>query len=209
MVARVACTKFLGVLIDEKLSCADHIKSIKMKITKGTGILEKEKKYINLSTLVTLYHSFIYPYLTYCLEVWGGAGDVYLLSLFKLQKRVVRIMTSLPHRAHTESIFLDLKLLNIYQLYKQKIVLFMFKYIRGCLPKLFNNYYIRNVDIHSHVTRQKKIKLHTHKCRTSAAQKAIRCYSVILWNEFSSKVCFDVSSTCYKRALKTFLLNQV
>ena len=37
----------------------------------------------------------------------------------------------------------------------------MFKYIRGCLPKLFNNYYIRNVDIHSHVTRQQN-KLHTH-----------------------------------------------
>ena len=96
--------------------------------------INKAKKYINLSTLVTLYHSFIYPYLTLCLQVWGGAGDVYLLSLFKLQKRVVRIMKSLTHRAHTEPIFLDLKLLNIYQLCKQKIVLFMFKYIRGCLP---------------------------------------------------------------------------
>ena len=74
--------------------------------------------------------------------MWGGAGDVYLLSLFKLQKRVVRIIKSLP------------------QLYKQKILLFMFKYIRGCLPKLFNNYYIRNVGIHSHVTRQQN-KLHT------------------------------------------------
>ena len=161
-----------------------------------------------MSTLVTLYHSFIYPYLTYCLEVWRGAGNVYLLSLFKLQKRVVRIMKSLPHRAHTEPIFLDLKLLNIYQLYKQKILLFRFEYIRGCLPKLFNNYYIRNVDIHSHVTRQQN-KLHTHKCRTSAAQKAFRCYGVTLWNEFSSKVCFDVSFTCYKRALKRFILNQV
>ena len=84
----------------------------------------------------------------------------------------------------------------------------MFKYIRGCLPKLFNNYYIWNVDIHIHVTRQQN-KLHTHKCRTSAAQKAIGCYGVILWNEFSSEVCFDVSFTCYKRTLKTFLLNQV
>ena len=84
--------------------------------------------------LVTLFHSCIYPYLTYCLEVWGGAGDVYLLSLFKLQQRVVRIMRSLPNRAQTEPIFLDLKLLNIYQLYKRKILLFMFKYIRGCLP---------------------------------------------------------------------------
>ena len=81
-----------------------------MKISKGTGIFNKAKKYKNLSTLVTLYHSFIYLYLTYCLEVWGGAGDVHLLSLFKLQKRVVRIMKSLPHRAHTEPIFLDLKL---------------------------------------------------------------------------------------------------
>ena len=30
----------------------------------------------------------------------------------------------------------------------------MFKCICGCLPKLFNNYYIWNVDIDSHVTQQ-------------------------------------------------------
>ena len=126
-----------------------------------------------MSTLVTLYHSFIYPYLTYRLEVWGGA--VCLLSLFKLQKRVVRIIKSLLHIAHTEPILFYLKLINIYQLYKQKILLFMFQYIRGCLPKMSNNYYIRNVDIHNYVTRQQN-KLLTHKCRTSAAQKAIRCY---------------------------------
>ena len=34
-------------------------------------------------------------------------------------------------------------------------------------------------------------------------------WGVILWNEFSSKVCFDVSFTFYKQALKTFLSNQV
>ena len=70
-------------------------------------------------------------------------------------------MKSLPHRAHTEPIFLDFILLNIYRLYKHNILSFMFKYIRGCLPKLFNNYYIRNENIHSHVARQKN-KLHTH-----------------------------------------------
>ena len=42
-IARVACTRFLGVLIDEKLSWTNHIKSIKMKISKGTGILNKAK----------------------------------------------------------------------------------------------------------------------------------------------------------------------
>ena len=96
----------------------NHIKSIKIKISKCTGILNKANKYLNLSTLVTLYHSFIYPYLTYCY--------LYLLSLFKLQKRMVRIIKSLTHRAHIEPIFLDLKLLNMYQLYKQRILLFIF-----------------------------------------------------------------------------------
>ena len=59
---------------------------LNLKPKKGTGILNKAKKYINLSRLVTLYQRFIYPYLTYCLEVWRGAGDVYLLSLLNLQK---------------------------------------------------------------------------------------------------------------------------
>ena len=97
-----------------------------------------------------------------------------------------RIMKSLHHRAHTVPIFLDLKLLKVYQIYKQKFLLFMFKYIRGYLPKLFNIYYIRNVDIHSHVTRQQN-KLHTHKCRTSAAQKAIRCSGVFYGMNFQAK----------------------
>ena len=54
MMAHVTCTKFIGVLIDEKLSWANHNKSIKKKILqeKGTGISNKGKKYINLSILV-------------------------------------------------------------------------------------------------------------------------------------------------------------
>ena len=43
----------------------------------------------------------------------------------------------------------------------------MLKYIRGSLPKLSNDNNIRNVDIHSHVTREQH-KLHTSKCITSA-----------------------------------------
>ena len=48
-------------------------------------------------------------------------------------------MKFLPHKANIEPIFLDFKLINIYLLYKQKILLFVFIYIRGCLSKLFNN----------------------------------------------------------------------
>ena len=30
----------------------------------------KARHYLNTSTLVSLYYSYVYPYLTYCIEVW-------------------------------------------------------------------------------------------------------------------------------------------
>ena len=80
------CTKFLSVLIDSKLTWCNHISYLKRKISKGIGILCKLRKCFSSSTLLTLYYSFIYPYLLYCIEVWGNTSQCYLFPLFKLQK---------------------------------------------------------------------------------------------------------------------------
>ena len=59
----------------------------------GIGIISAAKKHFSLPTLKILYFSFIYPYYTYCVEVWGNACQTHLLSLIKLQKRIVRIIS--------------------------------------------------------------------------------------------------------------------
>ena len=56
-------TKFLGVILDEKLTWADHILYIKGKLAKGLGIICKARKLLNAQTLRTLYHCFVYPYI--------------------------------------------------------------------------------------------------------------------------------------------------
>ena len=60
---RVVYTKFLGVIIDDKLNFVNHIAYIKNKISKGMGIIYKARKFLNKSILVNLYNSFVYPYL--------------------------------------------------------------------------------------------------------------------------------------------------
>ena len=42
----------------------------KCQIKRVAGILCKAKQVLKLSTLINLYSSFIYPYLTYCIEAW-------------------------------------------------------------------------------------------------------------------------------------------
>ena len=84
---KLESTAFLGVHIESNLTWSVHINYIQRKIAKGLGILGKARKYFSQSTLVTLYYTFIYPYLTYCVEVWGNANNIYISSLFKLQKK--------------------------------------------------------------------------------------------------------------------------
>ena len=73
-IEKVEHFKFLGVIIDSKLSWVDHIQFIKKKISKGLGILCKAIIVLKLRTLLTLFYSFIYPYILYCIEIWGSAS---------------------------------------------------------------------------------------------------------------------------------------
>ena len=60
------------------------------------------------------YYSLIYPYLTYCCQVWGATYLYNIEILNMLQKRVIRIICSETKHAHTEPLFKELKILNIY-----------------------------------------------------------------------------------------------
>ena len=46
-VSRVFKSKFLGIWIDHKLNWNDHIKHIKLKLSKSIGIICKAKKYFD------------------------------------------------------------------------------------------------------------------------------------------------------------------
>ena len=114
---KVKYTKFIGGIIDEYLNLAEHITTVKTKISRGIGILCKARRVLKTSTWVTLYIIFIYPSF-YCIEVWGGASDKYIKSLFKVQKRAVRLIKSTSYLAHTQPIVHALNILNISKIYK-------------------------------------------------------------------------------------------
>ena len=106
-------TKFLGVTLDEKLSWSKHIQNVSNKVSKGIGIIKKLRPFLNRSTLVDLYYAFVYPFLTYCIHVWGTACAVHLSKLTVLQKRAIRIIAGVSYRTHTDPILKNLSLSNL------------------------------------------------------------------------------------------------
>ena len=63
----------LGVTIDDKLTWKCHRENISRKISKSVAIIYKLKLFVNNKTLLDLYYSLIYTYMTYCNIVWGTA----------------------------------------------------------------------------------------------------------------------------------------
>ena len=149
-------------------------------------------------TLLSLYYSLIYPYLTCCIQVWGSTYQSHLSKLVILQKKIVRIIHGVPPRTHTEPLFSELNILKVSSLYKNSIALFMYKLNYSKLPGVFP-IFVHNYEIHYYETRQLK-HFHLSLCRTNLSKMSINYQGPIIWNEISSNVDIDCSiGTCKKR----------
>lgn len=204
-ISRIEKTKFLGVIIDEYLSFQYHIKYIEGKVSRGIGILYKSRPLLKNETLTTLYNAFIYPYFTYCIEVWGNTYNIYLDPLIKLQKRAVRTIIGCKKYDHTAPIFSQLKLLRLKEIYIYFIQLFMFKYHYNILPSVFNDFFECNNLIHEHLTRQSNL-LHVPLSHSNLVSRTARIVGVRCYNYFSKILTWDVSYISYKKELKKHLL---
>ena len=85
-IAQVNKAKFPGVMIDDKLNWKDHILYISNKISKGIGVIIKARVLGN-NTLLSLYYSLVYPYFTYCCQIWGATYVYNIEILSKLQEK--------------------------------------------------------------------------------------------------------------------------
>ena len=200
----VKFTKFLGVMIDSNLTWKHHIDYISSKISKNIGILKKARKILANDTLLTLYYSFIYPYLNYCIHIWGSSAHIHLNKILLLQKKIVRIISGVNRLSHSEPLFINLSVLTMTKLHKYNIGLLMYKYHHGWLPQILN-IFERNSDIHQYSTRQAN-QLHIPVYKTELGKRSFHFQAVKIWNEIYSALSVNVKIGTFKRKLKSFLI---
>jgi hypothetical protein len=196
-------TKFLGVIIDNKFTWKQHIQYTANKISKCIGIINKAKKYLDHTSLVSLYYSFLYPYLSYCIIVWGGTYPSNLDSLIKAQKSAVRCICNKSKRSNTSQLFKQLNILKLMDIYHINTAMFMFKFYNKSLPSIFSDYFTYNINIHSYGTRQKN-KIHVPKFKTNLGKETVKYTGSVLFNLLIDKVEFCCSLDLFKKSIKLY-----
>ena len=98
----------LPYILDEKLKWNTQIKQIESKVSKGIGMMYQSKGRLDQRSLLTLYNSIIFPYLYYCVEVWGNTCSTRLRKLEKLQKQAIQVINRLKYKDSTNCLFFKL-----------------------------------------------------------------------------------------------------
>ena len=185
---------------------------MKGKVSRGIGVLYKCKPLLNENAMRMLYNAIIYPYFTYCIEVWGSTYSSYIDIISKIQKRAIRTITNARKYDHTKPLYKKLCLLNIREIYVYYIQLFMFKYHRKILPCYFDDLFTKNTCIHSVNTRQQNL-LHIPLIRTLPFSRSVRLSGAYVYNHFyklaeiRNDLQLDVSYATYKTHLKRHILS--
>ena len=198
--------KFLGVHIDSKLNRSYHIQCIRKKMSKGFGILYRAKNYLEYDTLLTLYYSFIYPYIVYCIEVWGSTTKGNLVSLLKLHKRVLRIIKSVPTRTDSALLFLELGILSVFKVYMMKLAVVTIKSYNGFSIESIKELFTEVQSVHDRDTRQSR-KYYFPFTRKEIVRKSFKYRAAKLWNHLFDILEINCSVACFKLYVKSYLTN--
>ena len=160
-------TRFLGVIIDDKLNWDAHIKHLKRKLNYAIATLSRIMDSIPKHLHRNLYYTLFESHLSYCISVWGAAAQYRISSLWTIQKQCIRVLfgdreafldkyntcaRSRPFGLqtlgndfympeHTKPLFHEKKILSIHNLYTFHCFMETYKILKFRQPRsLFDKY---------------------------------------------------------------------
>ena len=85
-------TKYLGLLLDSKLTWENHIQELNKKMVKYTGIFSKVRHYLPITCCKTVYNAFMFSRLSYGSEIYFNTTKKYINPLIVTQNKLSRII---------------------------------------------------------------------------------------------------------------------
>ena len=145
--------KYLGLLMDDRLTWKFHINELCKKLNRSVGMLYKIRHLCPKSVLRSLYFSIFNSHLVYGLPVWGNTDKIYTEKLNMLQKKAIRAITFSDYKAPSRPILKALGILSLNDLYQYQISSLMWDLDHDILPTSISSYFIKRRNAHSHSTR--------------------------------------------------------
>ena len=119
-------TKFLGLYLTEDVKWDVHIKHVFNILNKNNCVIHSLKNVTSINTLRSIYIAHFLSHLIYGILFWGG--DSQSTKVFKLQKKVVRLICNIKRKTSCREIFRTLNILPVPCVYIMETVYYINPY---------------------------------------------------------------------------------
>ncbi len=201
-------TRFLGVIIDSGLKWSNHINFVSKRSAKMLGILRRVCPLVHSSAFLTLYYSFLFPFINYCNIVWAATYPTYLKKLIVIQKKYLRFISHSNRYAPSAPLYNKFKVLPIdkVNIYQTCLLMHTFIYRKQDLPDSFQSLFTPISHVHSFQTRHSNNNLLLPYTQTTRHQFNISFRGPKLWSDLSPSLRSMSSYSAFKKHLKRLLL---
>jgi hypothetical protein len=190
LIPNVSHTKFLGVNIDSTLSWRTHIEQLISKFSTACYVIRS----MSHTTLIVVYYSLFHSIINYGLIFWGNSS--YCCKIFRMQKKVIRIIMGCRGRDKCRNLFKKLRILPLKS-----------QYLLSLLLLVVNNkdQFIANSENYS-INMRQSTNLHLPQAKLARYQKRVYNLGIKIYNSLPSDIKnFSYNLKKFKAVLKTFL----
>lgn len=193
--SEVKSTKYLGLIIDNKLNWKEQIVNMCKKLSSSAYALRKLAPILNIDALVTAYHGIVGSYLRYGIIFWGNS--TYRELAFRAQKKCLRAMLQIPSDESCRPFFIKYKILTCPSLYVLETALFV-----KANPQL----YLRQSALVKRSRRDDDIVI-VPRANTALMRKGILCMAPKIYNKIPKNIR-DLKYELFKKTLKKYLVEK-
>jgi Reverse transcriptase (RNA-dependent DNA polymerase) len=201
---RVSEYKYLGLIIDDKLTFEAHIRKIRNKITPISFALRRTTQLIDEKSKWMIYNAHVASHLLYLLPIWGAAGITRMREMSILQNRCIKNLMRLHWRHPTKQLYKS-TILPMVVLTQFQTLLLVYK-IKNNLMR-HNIQLKRASDIHAYQTRHRN-NFYIHFTSTTRGQKCVLSFGLALFNGLPMTLKEELSISKFKIRLREYLFAQ-
>jgi hypothetical protein len=209
-VLRSAHVKYLGVVIDENLTLQKHNAAKCRVAALNIQYISSIRKHLTLESAKQLCYSLVLSHIDYCNVLFMGLPDSTLAKLQRIQNWAAKV--ALQRRKHdsSHSALYELHWLPVKYRVQFKILLFVFKALRGLTPAYISNLIVEAKPKRATRSSSNKgilLEVPSTKRMTFAA----RSFSVVgptLWNSLPSYIKLSDTIENFRKAVKTLLFEE-
>ena len=123
--------KYLGIIIDNRLSFIPQATQVNHKMSKIQGVFYSLSSLVPQSTLVTLYYSLVFPILIQNIIIWGGIPEANLRGIKTTLNKILRHILKVKYDENniplmpTSEMYKTLNLLKFDDVYKYFLLKFI------------------------------------------------------------------------------------